>query len=451
MTPPDYNHLFRNSRIKNNFDMKIAIIGGTGYVGLCTGLGFAVKGHHVICVGRNKEKIEKLKSGKSIIYEPLVGTYLATVLEKKNFEPTTDMDYAIKNSDVIFISVGTPSKADGSIDTGDIEAVSMEIGRLMASRDSYFVVVVKSTVVPETTEKVVIPELEKLSSKKAGEGFGVCMNPEFLREGKALDDFLNPDRIVIGELDKKSGDIVQDLYKNFDSPIIRTNLKTAEMIKYASNAFLATKISFANEVGNICKILGIDSYEVMNGVGLDKRIGRHFLDSGIGWGGSCFPKDIAAIIAKAKEMAYNPEILDTITKTNDQQPLKLVEILQGRLHYLRGKRIAVLGLAFKADTDDIRDTKSAPVIEKLLELGAEVVAYDPKAIQNFRVMFPKINYAESCKAALEGADACLILTDWQEFRKLENNDFDLMKNRVIVEGRRVLDKKNVSGFEGICW
>lgn len=431
--------------------MNISIIGGTGYVGLCTGLGFAVKGHHVICVGRSKEKIEKLKLGESPIYEPLVEMRLKEVLDKKTFEPTTDMDYAIKNSDVVFISVGTPSKSDGSIDTSDIENVSSQIGNNMESRGSYFVVVVKSTVVPETTEKVVIPQIEKFSGKKAGEDFGVCMNPEFLREGKALGDFLNPDRIVIGELDKKSGDIIEQLYKSFDAHILRTSLKTAEMIKYVSNSFLATKISFANEAGNICKVLGIDAYEVMQGVGMDKRIGRHFLDSGVGWGGSCFPKDVAAIIAKARQIGYSPEILDAVTKTNDNQPLKIIEILQNKIPYLRGCKIAVLGLAFKADTDDVRDTKAAPIIEKLLQAGADIVAYDPKAMENFKVMFPKIKYANSPKEALNGADACLILTEWNEFRELRSRDFDLMKNRIIIEGRRVLDRKEVKDFEGICW
>ena len=431
--------------------MKISIIGGTGYVGLCTGLGFAIKGHHVICVGRSKEKIGKLKSGESPIYEPLVDKHLKEVLDKRNFEPTTEMDHAIKNSDVVFISVGTPSKEDGSIDATDIENVSMEIGKAMKERDSYFVVVVKSTVVPETTEKLVIPSLEKSSGKKAGKDFGVCMNPEFLREGKALDDFLNPDRIIIGELDKRSGGLVEELYKNFNAPILRTNMKTAEMIKYVSNSFLAAKISFTNEIGNICKILGIDTYGVMEGVGMDKRIGKQFLQAGVGWGGSCFPKDVAALRAKAKQLGYQPRILDVITETNDEQPFKLIEILKKKIPLIKNKKIAVLGLAFKADTDDIRETKATPIVQCLLKDGASVVAYDPKAMENFKVLFPKINCAVSAAEAIKESDACLILTDWEEFKRLSDKDFGQMKSKIIIEGRKILDKKKVSGFEGICW
>ncbi len=431
--------------------MKISIIGGTGYVGLCTGLGFAIKGHEVICVGRSKEKIEKLKSGKSPIYEPFVDKHLKDVLEKKNFEPTTDIDYAIKNSDALFISVGTPSKEDGSIDTADIEAASSQIGKIMEARDSYFVVVVKSTVLPETTEKIVISRIEKESGKNVGKDFGVCMNPEFLREGKALEDFLNPDRIVIGEFDKKSGDIIQELYKNFNAPIMRTNLKTAEMIKYASNSFLAAKISFTNEIGNICKILGIDTYEVMQGVGMDKRIGKHFLQAGVGWGGSCFPKDVAALRAKAKEIGYNPKILDAITKTNNEQPFNLLNLLKKKIPDIKNKKIAVLGLAFKADTDDVRDSKAIPIIESLLKEGAVVYAHDPRAEENFSQIFQDIQYCDSPAEALKNSEACLILTDWEEYKALEDKDFSLMKSKIIIEGRKVLDKNKVKNFEGICW
>lgn len=432
-------------------NMKISMIGGTGYVGLCSGLGFAIKGHHVICVGRSEEKVSKLKRGISPIYEPLVDEHLKKVLENKNFEATTDLEYAIRNSDVLFISVGTPSNADGSIDISDIESASVQIGKLVKTSNSYFVVVVKSTVVPETTEKVVIPAIEKHSGKKAGVDFGVCMNPEFLREGRALDDFLKPDRVVIGEYDKKSGDILEKLYKEFSAPILRTDMKTAEMIKYASNSFLATKISFTNEVGNICKILGIDAYKVMEGVGLDSRIGKQFLSAGVGWGGSCFPKDVAALRAKAKQIGYEPRILDVITETNDVQPLKLIEILKKKLTAIKSKQIAVLGLAFKADTDDVRETKAAIIVEKLLDEGATIQAYDPKAMENFKELFPKIGYSKSAAEAMQGSDACLILTDWDEFKALKDSDFDSMKSRIIIEGRRVLDRTKVNGLEGICW
>ncbi|UCC91297.1 MAG: UDP-glucose/GDP-mannose dehydrogenase family protein, partial [Candidatus Aenigmatarchaeota archaeon] len=250
--------------------MNISII-GTGYVGLSTGVGFAVKGNEVVCVDIDKEKVEQINKGISPIYEPLLDDYLKKVLKEGKFRVTTDLREAIEGTEVSFISVGTPSREDGSIDLKYIEEVSKQIGEVLKGKNEYHVVVVKSTVVSGTTENVVLKNLEKFSGKKAGE-IGVCMNPEFLKEGKAMEDFLKPDRVVIGSIDKKSGDVIERLYKNFNAPILRTDLKTAEMIKYASNALLATKISFSNEIGNICKKLGIDVNEVMKGVGLDSRI-----------------------------------------------------------------------------------------------------------------------------------------------------------------------------------
>ena len=280
--------------------MNISII-GTGYVGLTTGVGFAVKRNEVSCVDIDEKKVGRINLGDSPIYEPLLDDYLKRVLDQRRFKASTDLKSAVMNSEVSFISVGTPSGKDCKIDLKFIDQVSKDIGDVLKTKDSYHVIVVKSTVVPETTEKVVLKNLEERSGKKAGDDFGVCMNPEFLREGVAMEDFLNPDRVVIGSIDKKSGDVIEKLYENFKAPILRTNLKTAEMIKYAANSLLATKISFTNEVGNICKKIGIDVNEVMKGVGLDHRISDKFLNAGCGYGGSCFPKDVEALIGKGKE------------------------------------------------------------------------------------------------------------------------------------------------------
>ena len=429
--------------------MKISMI-GTGYVGLSTGVGFAVKGNDVVCVDIDREKVEKINQGVSPIYEPLLEDYLKKVLKDGKFRATTDLKEAIEQTEVSFISVGTPSREDGSIDLKYIEEVSRQIGEVLKGKE-YHVVVVKSTVVSETTEKVVIPNLEKSSGKKASESFGVCMNPEFLKEGKAMEDFLKPDRVVIGSIDKKSGDVIERLYENFQAPILRTDLKTAEMIKYASNALLAAKVSFSNEIGNICKLLGINVNDVMRGVGLDSRISGKFLRAGCGYGGSCFPKDVDALIRKAKDLGYDPKLLREVHDLNLRQRVRLVEQLESRMGDLKDKTVCVLGLAFKPDSDDIREASSVFIISKLLEKGANVRAYDPKAITNMKKVFPDIEYPENAKEAIKDSDACLIVTEWKEFKNLSEKDFETMKNRIVIEGRKVLDRNKISGFDGICW
>ena len=423
--------------------MKISIV-GAGYVGLATGVGFTSKGHSVICVDVDAEKVKKLNRGEPPIYEPMLAEYLRRALEGNLFEATTELTKAIRESEVIFISVGTPSKPDGSIDLGFIEQASRDIGRAIRSKESYSVVTVKSTVVPGTTEEVVIPLLEKYSGKKASTNFGVCMNPEFLREGQALSDFFNPDRVVIGELDKRSGDTLYQLYRDFECPIIRTDLKTAEMIKYASNAFLATKISFINEIGNICKRLGIDVYEVARGMGLDRRISPHFLNAGIGFGGSCFPKDLRALIARARELGYEPKLLESVMALNESQPFRLLDLLKKHLPDLRGRTIGILGLAFKPGTDDIRGAPSIRIVGELLREGAMVKAYDPKAMDNFRMIFPHLYYCESMEEVLD-SDAILILTEWEEFRKLDYS------GKVVIDGRKINEARKARVYEGICW
>jgi UDPglucose 6-dehydrogenase len=429
--------------------MRIAVV-GTGYVGLSAGVGFAMKGNDVICVDNDKSKIEQVNSGVSPVYEPMLSQNLKSVLKEGKLRATDNLHEAIRKSEIIFISVGTPSREDGSIDLKYVRDVSKDIGRSLANK-GYKLIVVKSTVLPETTEKVVIPDLERYSGKKAGGSFGVCVNPEFLREGKALEDFLRPDRIVIGGIDKRSGGMLETLYRNFSSKILRTDLKTGEMIKYASNAFLAMKVSFSNEIGNVCKRLGIDVYDVMRGVGMDRRISPHFLMAGAGYGGSCFPKDVDAFIRKAKDLKYEPRLLEEVQSLNRRQKTGMVDLLESRTGDLKGKEICVLGLSFKPDTDDIRGASSIEILSKLLEKGAKVRAYDPKARENVKKIFTNIEYAENAKEAIKGSDACLIVTEWDEFRNLEDRDFKGMRSKIIIEGRKVLDPSKVSGFEGICW
>ncbi|MBU0530571.1 MAG: UDP-glucose/GDP-mannose dehydrogenase family protein [Candidatus Aenigmatarchaeota archaeon] len=427
--------------------MKIAII-GTGYVGLCTGVGFASRGHEVLCVDIDQEKVDKVNNGVPPIYEPGLEEMLKEHAGNK-LKATTDIKSAVKDSEVVFVCVGTPSDENNRMDLKYVKQACIDIGNVLKECD-YRVIVIKSTVIPESVEKIIIPLLEESSGKKAGNDFGVCMNPEFLREGSALKDFLEPDRTVIGEYDKRSGDVLEQVYSGFGGPTLRTNIKVAELIKYANNAFLATKISFSNEMGNICKRLGVDAYDVMNGVGMDHRFSPLFFSAGAGWGGSCFPKDVAAIVEKGKELSYDPKFLEEVININKRQKVRLVEQLENKIGDLKSKRVAVLGLSFKPDTDDIREASSIDIIKKLIEKGAVVSAYDPKAMELMRKEFPDINYAGNSHEALRDADACLIVTEWNEFKALKDEDFNVMRNRIILEGRKVLNK-DVKGFEGICW
>jgi len=331
--------------------MNLSVI-GTGYVGLVTGACFAKLGHHVTCVDIDQEKIRKINHGVSPIYEEGLDSLLLTYKDK--IEATTDYSSALQKSDITFLCVGTPSLKNGTIDLTFIKESNKQIAAVLKNKNRYHLVVVKSTVLPGTTQNIVLPLLEQYSGKKVGTDIGLAMNPEFLKEGVAIKDFLEPDRIVIGSYDERSRTTIREIYKDFSCPFVETSLSAAEMIKYASNAFLATKISFINEIGNLCKKLGIDTYDVATGMGLDKRIGRPFLDSGIGWGGSCFPKDIDALIAWAKEIKEHTRIIESTKAVNTDQPLRLVEILKKHVPKLKGKTIGVLGLAFKPNTDDVR-------------------------------------------------------------------------------------------------
>jgi len=421
--------------------MNISII-GTGYVGLVSGACFSKYNNNVICVDIDEDKIRKIDNGISPIYEEGLDDLLTEYKDK--IKATTDYKEAINNSDITFICVGTPSNEDGSIDLKYVKESAKSIGEILKNKDNYHVVVVKSTVLPGTTRDIVLPILEKYSKKKAGVDFGVAMNPEFLREGIAVYDFLNPDRIVLGSIDKKTNDILRNIYMDFTCPIIETRLSAAEMIKYASNCFLATKISFINEIGNMCKKLGINTYDVAEGMGMDKRIGRAFLDSGIGWGGSCFPKDLDALLYWYKAKNEDARIIQSTIEVNEYQPLKLIDLLKKHIPNLKGKIIGVLGLSFKPETDDIRESRAIPLINKLQMEGAKIMAYDPKAMDNFMKIFPNITYCDKSEDVLK-ADAVLIATKWNEFKKLN------YKDKIVIDGRKLDESKNAKIYEGVCW
>ena len=415
--------------------MKVAVI-GAGYVGLVTGACFAKLGNEVVVIDIDEKKLEAINNGVSPIYEE----GLDELLRQLRLEVSSDYG-KVSASETVMLCLGTPSDENGTIVLDYMIEASKRIAEILRARSDYSVVTVKSTVPPGTTEEVVIPILET-SGKKAGKGFGVCMCPEFLREGKAIYDFMHPARVVIGEYDSRSGDVLERLYQDFKVPIMRTDLKTAEMIKLASNAFLATKISFINEIGNLCKRLGIDVYEVAKGMALDDRIGSQFLNAGVGFGGSCLPKDLIMLIAKAKETGYKPTILEGISNFNDAQALRMVELLKKHLT-LRGVTIGLLGLAFKPGTDDVRDSRAIKIVEALLDEGASVRAYDPLAADNFRRLFPQIEYAS--KEAVLNSDAILIVTEWAEFNRLD------YRGKIVIDGRRIDKAREARIYEGIGW
>ncbi len=429
--------------------MKISVV-GSGYVGMITAAGFAEKGYEVICVDIDEKKVSLINSGEPPIYEKGLKEILDYVVPDK-LKASLDLEDAVLKTDVTFICVGTPSDDDGSINLKYVKEVSKQIGEVLKKKKKYHVVVVKSTIIPGSTEEHVIPILEEKTGRKAGKDFGVVMNPEFLREGVAIEDFMNPDRIVIGSIDSKSGDIIESMYFKFKSPVLRVNLKTAEMIKYTSNSLLATKISFINEVGNICKKLDVDIYDVSKGIGLDHRIGPHFLNAGPGFGGSCFPKDVKALVHKAQDVGVDTILLDSVLEVNDNQPKVMLDLLTER-YKLKGMKVTVLGLAFKAGTDDVRESPAIPVINGLLSAGAIITGYDPKANETARTEFgDKIKISDSIKDALTGSELAVILTEWDDFKKI---DFTPMKRMQVFDSRHILNKdlmnKDVE-YEGLCW
>lgn len=413
--------------------MRISIV-GSGYVGLVVGACLAKLGNKVTLIDLDENKIKAINNGDSTLYEEGLDELLRCVhLEvSSDYQKTAD-------SEVIFLCVGTQSNKDNSVSLKYLIQATEEVSRVLKEKKNYCVVAVKSTVAPGTTEELIIPILQK-SGNKAGKDFGVCMLPEFLREGKAVYDFLHPDRVVIGEYDSKSGDVICSLFQKISTPILRVNLRTAEMIKLASNAFLASKVSFINEVGNICKPLGIDTHEVAKGMGLDNRIGAKFLEAGIGFGGSCLPKDLKMLIAKAKQIGYEPKILEEVLSLNEKQALKPVELLKKHVP-IKNADIGILGLAFKSGTDDVRGSRAIDIVEVLLREGANIKAYDPLAIENFRKLYPDIEYV-STKEVLS-CDAIIIITEWEEF-----NDLDYT-GKIVIDGRRIIKAEEAKIYERV--
>ena len=422
--------------------MNITIIGG-GYVGLVTGACLSTLNHNVTIVEIFPEKVAAINSAIPPIYEEGLEDILKAHVGK-NLTASTAYD-SVRTADAVFIAVGTPPNPDGSANLTYIKQAAENIAdELAKAHTEYPVVVVKSTVPPGTTRDVVCKTIRETLPDLA---FGCCMNPEFLREGRAVFDFMNPDRIVIGTADAKAAEIMHSLYSGIDAPILDVEPTAAEMIKYTSNALLAAKISFANEIGNLCKKLGVDVYEVMKGVGMDSRVSPKFLNAGAGFGGSCFPKDVSALADIIRKENLEPVFLDAVLKVNDLQPLRMISLLEEKIGNLSGKRIAVLGLAFKDNTDDIRESRSIPVIEKLLAAGAKPVCYDPMASDAMQKLLPVAEYVATAAAALTDADGCLVMTEWPEFTKL-GDEFNLMKTRAVIDGRHIL---SIPDAEGICW
>jgi len=429
---------------------KISVIGG-GHVGLVSAACLANCGCDVVLYERDVEKAELIRTGRPLFFEPGLEELLRKTISAGKLQVSQTLEDAPSDSEITFVAVGTPSRSDGSIDLTSIETASADIGEALRGKAGYCLVVIRSTVVPGTTENLVKPIVERHSGKKAGEDFGLVMQPEFLREGSAVEDNMNPDRVIIGEYDRRSGDLLESFYLGFHKgkapPVIRMNLASAEMVKYASNAFLATKISFINQIANICeKTIGVDVNSVADAMGLDERIGRKFLNAGAGFGGSCFAKDLRALIMFSEKLGYASNLLKAVLDVNDKQAPHIVELAKRQLGDLHMKRIAILGLSFKPNTDDVRDAPSVRIIESLLKEGASIVAYDPVAMKNVRGIFgDRIGYASSAKSCLSGADCCIIATEWDEFSRMNPKDFvEKMRQPVLIDGRRVYDPAEFS-------
>ena len=424
--------------------MKIAVV-GTGYVGLVTGTCFAETGNDVMCIDIDAEKVQKMRDGVVPIYEPHLDVLFERNIKQGRLQFTTDLKEGIKGAKVIFLALPTPPGEDGSADLSYVLGVAEELGGLL---EEFVVIVDKSTVPVGTAEKVRIKVAEN-----AREQFAVVSNPEFLREGFAVDDFMKPDRVVVGTSSDSARKVMEELYKPFvrqGNPLIFMDEKSAELTKYAANAFLATKITFMNEIANFCEAVGADVDKVRLGVGTDMRIGKRFLFPGIGYGGSCFPKDVQALHRSGKEQDMTFQILESVLEVNDRQKLRLIEKVRSHFGDLSGKHFALWGLAFKPDTDDIREAPALYMIDALLEAGATISAYDPEAMNNVKkIKGDKINYADSEYSALEGADALLIATEWGLFR---NPDFErmamMMPTKCIFDGRNLydLDSMRENGF-----
>jgi UDPglucose 6-dehydrogenase len=434
--------------------MNIAII-GTGYVGLVSGTCFAEMGNQVTCVDIDEDKVDMLRGGKLPIYEPDLEHYFARNRKEGRLTFTTSYDDAVLNADVIFLALPTPPGEDGSADLSYVLQAAGTVADLLIEEDDpgYKIVVNKSTVPVGTADRV----SETMSDRglTVGQQYDVVSNPEFLREGAAVDDFMKPDRVVIGTSSEKAADKMTRLYEPFvrqGNPILVVDERSAEMIKYTANSILATRISFMNEIANLCERVGADVDKVRLGISKDHRIGRHFLYAGIGFGGSCFPKDVQALHRTGRQHGYDFQILDSVLKVNDQQRELMVHRLDAYFDGdLEGKKIAMWGLAFKPNTDDVREAPSHVIIEGLLERGADIVAFDPEAIETTKVNFgDRIGYTEDMYAPLENADALVICTEWHEFRRPDLNRVrEALKDPVVFDGRNLYDPSRMAemGFD----
>jgi UDPglucose 6-dehydrogenase len=452
--------------------MRVVVI-GTGYVGTVTGACFSYLGHRVTCVDTDAAKILRLQRGEATIYEPHLESLLRLAGERGGIQFTTDLAPAVAEGDVVFIAVGTPPLPTGEANLSYLEAAARSIGAAMDS-SRFRVVVNKSTVPVGCSNLVETLVREGIGEAHPGEGrsvrFGVASNPEFLREGCAVSDSLYPDRIVVGASDEATMDVMRQLYaplvaQDFDAPpgaprpagmtrapLVSTTLTSAEMIKYAANAFLAMKIGFANEIANICERVGAEATEVMAGIGLDSRIGARFLNPGVGWGGSCFGKDIHALMHTAREYGYESRLLQASLDVNAAQRHMVIQKLQEKLFILKGRTIGLLGLAFKPDTDDLRDAPSLYIAERLLQMGARVKCFDPIAMQICREQHPelRLRYCQSVRELATDSDALVVVTEWREFRSIDLAELaGVMAKPILVDGRNLFDPQAAAaaGFD----
>lgn len=419
--------------------MKVAVV-GTGYVGLVTGLVLADLGNEVICVDKDQHKLDMILGGVPPIYEPGLEEMLKRTLKSGHFTATNSIKDAVKVSEVVFIAVGTPPGADGTPDLSAVRAVATEIGK---SIDKHTVVVNKSTVPVGSGDMV---EMIIREQGVAPELYDVVSNPEFLREGSAIQDTLRPDRIVIGAKRREAALRLMDLYAPLQSQIIVTDLNSAELIKYGANSFLAMKISFINALSRVCEMCDANIVDVAQGIGSDNRIGKQFLNAGLGWGGSCFPKDVQGMVKTAEGLGYDFDLLKEVIQINDEQTVHFMDRVEARIGSFEGKTIGLLGLAFKPNTDDIRDAKSLIIIEEIQKRGGKVQAYDPVAAENVKELYKDLTYCESAYDVSKEADAVIMVTEWNEFKNLDFDRLGAHANaKVLFDGRRVYNRRQVEG------
>ncbi|PSQ32089.1 UDP-glucose 6-dehydrogenase [Halobacteriales archaeon SW_6_65_46] len=427
--------------------MHVSVI-GSGYVGATLTGCLAALGHEVTAIDVDESVVASIERGEPPMSEPgLDGLYAD---HADSITATTEYA-AVRETDCSFLTVQTPARDDGSIDPSVVLAAAESLGEALDANDEFHTVAVKSTVIPGMVEEQVVPRIEQVAGPE-GEAFAAAVNPEFQAQGSAVDDFMYPDKVVLGTDDERALATLQAVYDQLpdEPPVVETGRREAAMMKYANNAFLAAKVSLINELGNICKEYGVDSYAVAEAMGLDDRIGSQFLRSGVGWGGSCFPKDTDALRAAARERSYEPELLDAVVGVNETQPRRMLELLDRHVD-VAGERVAVLGLAFKPDTDDIRGSRAKPVIAGLQERGASVAAYDPSgASETMAAAYPDVSYTDSASAALDGAIGALVVTDWPAFGELDS-EFDAMARQVVVDGRRIVEPREGMTYEGLTW